>query len=333
VKSPHSWLTALASGTALVAFAGLSGCSSKDKSDGAETSAVAVSGPPAPPPPPRVWKRVCKGQTAVTRYTAEPSGQSAGIWQSETPFLVDKFSADVEFVLGTRGHDGKKAWVPIDKTCDLDERRRMCGARKTDLFWADDDDQKSGRSLYENEVVTLDGAESRGMTRVAFKNAKYWMWSDYLCPIDPNIAVSAVSSSPGGAEGAFFATIGFAEGTGDRYNLIYTFRTFSSYADHPRLVICSRGLCSSAAGRFQILDVTWDGIRRGLPDFSPRSQDEAARRLIRNRGVHGITTRMDYGRFSASIYKLANEWASLPGSPYGQPRKSMNELWRVYSSR
>lgn len=276
------------------------------------------------------WQRICKGKNAVTRFAASVSSDSAGTWSSETPFLVESVSENGEWILGTRAHDGKKAWVAKADSCDLDSRRRVCEASRTDLFWANSSDQKSGRFVYENEIVTLDGAEANSMTRVVVKDTKYWMWSSYLCPVDPNIAPA---SGPGGAEGAFFATIAHAEGTRDRYNLTFGFRTFSSYADHPRMVICSGGLCSSAAGRYQILDKTWDGIRRGLSDFSPRNQDEAARRLIRNRGVRDITARMDYGTFTANIYKLNREWASLPGSPYGQPTKSMSELWNLYSSR
>ena len=77
---------------------------------------------------------------------------------------------------------------------------------------------------------------------------------------------------------AFLDTLAFAEGTNEHYNYIYTFVTFTSYAKHPRKKICSGGLCSTAAGRYQFLTATWDALAAdlALPDFTPPSQEKAA---------------------------------------------------------
>jgi muramidase (phage lysozyme) len=133
-------------------------------------------------------------------------------------------------------------------------------------------------------------------------------------------------------ECALLSTIAYAEGTDDRYNIIFGYETFSSYADHPRRIVCSGGYCSDAAGRYQFLSTTWDGVaaRRGLRDFSPANQDRGALDLIRSRGVTWIDQIDTYDEFADAIYRLNLEWASLPGSPYGQPTHSLWSLWTVY---
>jgi muramidase (phage lysozyme) len=142
---------------------------------------------------------------------------------------------------------------------------------------------------------------------------------------------------------AFLAMIGFAEGTNDRYNILFGGSTFfvgaSGYDDHPRRVICL-GICSSAAGRYQFLNVTWDNVRPriGATNFGPAHQDEGALLLIRGRGVASVSQTLSRTAFAANIYKLAPEWASLPtqsGSSYygGQSARSMNQLFTFYQSR
>ncbi len=129
------------------------------------------------------------------------------------------------------------------------------------------------------------------------------------------------------SECALLGTIAYAEGTGPHYNYIYGYRKFSSYADHPRIRVCAGGWCSTAAGRYQILAKTWSGIRSGLSDFSPANQDIAGLRLIKGRGVYDVPGIDTYSEFAAVMRKLNREWASLPGSPYGQPTHSTQKLW------
>jgi muramidase (phage lysozyme) len=132
---------------------------------------------------------------------------------------------------------------------------------------------------------------------------------------------------------AFLDVIAFAEGTDDRYDYIFSHATFSSFAGHPRRLICSGGYCSDAAGRYQIKSTTWDEVRRelGLTDFSPESQDRAAVQLIKWRGGFDDVERIDGpNTFDNALYTVRLEWASLPHSPYGQPIKSVGQLWEKF---
>jgi len=147
------------------------------------------------------------------------------------------------------------------------------------------------------------------------------------------------SSSAGGAcelprtVRAFMDTLAFAEGTRERYNYIFTFVTFNSYADHPRRAICAGKLCSTAAGRYQFLSRTWDGLAPGLglTDFTPPSQEKAGLELIRRAGAYNVVLKSsNYENFAAALGKLNRIWASLPGSPYGQPTHSTAALWKAY---
>ena len=134
---------------------------------------------------------------------------------------------------------------------------------------------------------------------------------------------------------AFLDLIARAEGTygkGDNgYNILYGFGTFSSYAQHPNIAVRSGGITSTAAGRYQILKKTWDSVKTalGLPDFSPHSQDLAAIELIRRRGaLNDVLT----GNAQAAIQKVNNEWASFPGSPYGQGTRSLSTMLNWYAA-
>lgn len=98
---------------------------------------------------------------------------------------------------------------------------------------------------------------------------------------------------------------------------------------HPREKVSAGRWTSTAAGAYQFLAGTWDGLvaRYQFPDFSPGCQDMAAVALI-----HGRKALEDVqaGRFEAAIAKCGKEWASLPGSPYGQPVMTMDEAREVY---
>ncbi|MDR0735429.1 MAG: lysozyme, partial [Zoogloeaceae bacterium] len=76
---------------------------------------------------------------------------------------------------------------------------------------------------------------------------------------------------------------------------------------------------------------TWDEVKKimGLPDFSPASQDWAAVGRIAARGA---LEDVKAGRFAAAVRKTSLEWASLPGSPYGQPTISMKTATDVFLS-
>lgn len=134
---------------------------------------------------------------------------------------------------------------------------------------------------------------------------------------------------------AFLYVIRWCEGTAgeDGYRMHFGGELFDSFADHPRRAItrkhAGKPITSTAAGAYQFLARTWDECQRALklPDFSPASQDNAAVFLIKRRGALGD---VEAGRIEVAIRKCAREWASLPGSPYGQPTKPLAECLAVY---
>ena len=134
-------------------------------------------------------------------------------------------------------------------------------------------------------------------------------------------------------EKAFLDVIAYAEGTKNYYNVTFMYHRFTTFEDHPRVIHCNhkRTLCSSAAGRYQFLEKTWDFVRKqlGLKDFSPESQDLAALFLITLKDVNpnNIST---YSSFKKALFKLNRVWASLPGSPYGQRTRKVKDLWEIW---
>lgn len=134
---------------------------------------------------------------------------------------------------------------------------------------------------------------------------------------------------------AFLHVIRVGEGTPDPegYRRMFGGKLFFGYADHPRdpqtYKVGGKELTSSAAGAYQFLSKTWDGLVKqwGFGDFSPTSQDEAAVALIVGRKALDDVLA---GRIQSAIRKCANEWASLPGSPYGQPTKTLQQALATY---
>jgi lysozyme len=132
---------------------------------------------------------------------------------------------------------------------------------------------------------------------------------------------------------AFLWMIRYAEGTTGPmgYQTIYGYEYFDDYADHPRRIVHKGGISSSAAGAYQIMPATWDTVIQPalhLPDFSPQSQDQAAVYLLKYRGA---LDHVKAGRFEDALRKCAKEWASLPGSPYGQPVRTLADVRQAYS--
>lgn len=154
---------------------------------------------------------------------------------------------------------------------------------------------------------------------------------------------------------AMLDTIAYAEGTrgnGD-YNRVVNGRVIGPYdsnqpyeqdllgrtnvlatnlRNHPNLLVqVNSNLRSTAAGRYQFLSGTWRGLN--MPDFSARSQDLAAIKLMQRRGMIEPLLR---GDFAEAIHRGAPEWASLPtasgGSYYGQGAKTLSSLRGVYNT-
>lgn len=125
------------------------------------------------------------------------------------------------------------------------------------------------------------------------------------------------------------------------YNIFYGGSYFENMIDHPVITgekvgvplpaaMCrasgfASGKCvSTAAGAYQIIKPTWSAIRAASPrlnDFSPASQDEAARRLLAQCGALPL---IYAGDITGAIQKASKLWASLPGSTAQQNPKSLS---------
>lgn len=129
-----------------------------------------------------------------------------------------------------------------------------------------------------------------------------------------------------------------AVNNGTNYRTFYGGSLFNDLTDHPTITgektgvrlpdsWCRRagfspGCVSTAAGAYQINRPTWVEFRENnmlgprLPDFSPASQDEAARRILARVGALDAIAR---GDFDEALRLASTRWASLPGSTAGQP--------------
>jgi muramidase (phage lysozyme) len=132
---------------------------------------------------------------------------------------------------------------------------------------------------------------------------------------------------------AFLSLIREGESSQDNsaYSVMFGGKHFESFADHPRIKNTAGSLTSTAAGAYQFISRTWDEMaqRYGLEDFSPRNQDCAAVGLIARRGALDDVLA---GRIETAIQKCRLEWASLPGSTYGQPTQKLEKALAVYKA-
>jgi muramidase (phage lysozyme) len=123
---------------------------------------------------------------------------------------------------------------------------------------------------------------------------------------------------------AFLSLIRHCEGAG--YTTLFGGGVVEHTEDHPRIAVTrtlgGKPITSTAAGAYQFLSRTWDECvtALGLTDFSPPNQDRAALYLIERR--RALPAVME-GDWTTAIERCNREWASLPGSPYGQPTKSL----------
>lgn len=127
---------------------------------------------------------------------------------------------------------------------------------------------------------------------------------------------------------AFLDVIADAEGVNHGYNTLFGNEVIQSLDDHPRTQRAFRETngkrnSTSAAGRYQFLEKTWDDVagKLGLQDFSPQSQDLAAVELLRR---NGALESLQQGDFSKAVQQSGGTWASLPSSPYAQPTRSQD---------
>lgn len=133
---------------------------------------------------------------------------------------------------------------------------------------------------------------------------------------------------------AFLDMISDAEGTSkypnQGYNTIFGGQQFTSFSRHPNIDVPYKNTSSDAAGRYQFLKSTWDGVaqRLGLTDFSPTSQDKAIIDKMRTRGA---LDSIDAGNIRDAIYAARKEFASFPGAGYGQPEKTYEYMLASYA--
>ncbi|GKV89292.1 glycoside hydrolase family 24 protein [Pectobacterium carotovorum] len=137
---------------------------------------------------------------------------------------------------------------------------------------------------------------------------------------------------------AFLDMLAWSEGTDNGrqqtrnhgYDVIVGGSIFTDYSDHPRkLIVLSKSLKSTAAGRYQLLSRYWDAYKKqlGLKDFSPASQDAVAIQQIKERRA---LPDIESGDIKTAIGKCANIWASLPGAGYGQHEHKIDDLLSKY---
>ena len=148
---------------------------------------------------------------------------------------------------------------------------------------------------------------------------------------------------------AFLDLIAWSEGTtestvtkDDGYDVIVSgvdgAHVMSNYQEHPFAtgtppVVVRRGppeLLSTASGRYQITLETWKEFQKSsrANGFAPATQDLAAYFLLqRRRAIADILA----GDIATAIAMCSLEWASFPGSLYGQPMQHMATLTGNYA--
>ncbi len=124
---------------------------------------------------------------------------------------------------------------------------------------------------------------------------------------------------------AFLRMIRVGEGTKDSngYNIIVGGKLLQDYgkdySNHPNILVqLSPELSSTAAGAYQFLWSTWQNyaMKSGIKDFSPVNQDRVCVILLRDKTF--ALKEVMAGNIQYAVELCNKEWASLPGSPYGQ---------------
>lgn len=147
-------------------------------------------------------------------------------------------------------------------------------------------------------------------------------------------------------ESAFLDVISHAEGTDrapDPYRVCFGFKhTIVDLSEHPAvtgewkgesLAFLGPGYANSistAAGRYQINKPSWETGQAalGLTDFMPASQDAWALWKLDKLGATGL---IEAGLIHEAIIVCSGTWASLPGSPAGQPQQRLADLIDLYT--
>ncbi|WP_232551649.1 glycoside hydrolase family 104 protein [Klebsiella pneumoniae] len=113
---------------------------------------------------------------------------------------------------------------------------------------------------------------------------------------------------------------------------MFTGAKFTDFSKHPNTRHEANGVVSTAAGAYQFLYGTWRNLQRrySFSDFSQSNQDLGCIALIAGRKALDAVMQ---DKISEAIHLCRIEWASLPGSPHGQPtanKKMIMEKYEVY---
>ena len=116
-----------------------------------------------------------------------------------------------------------------------------------------------------------------------------------------------------------------AEGVQHGYNTLFGNQRFNNLAMHPNVrkeftQTDGRKNYTTAAGRYQFLNNTWNGLAKqyGFKDFSPQNQDLGAIALLAQNGALPYVLK---GDFTTAVQKSGGTWASLPSSTYAQNKR------------
>jgi len=158
---------------------------------------------------------------------------------------------------------------------------------------------------------------------------------------------------------AFLRVIRVGEGTSDEtgYEKLFGGQSFindykKSWNAHPQVKVSKGKYTSSAAGAYQILDGTWNDASMkklrdeyNVADFSPQNQDKMAIIILKHKRMTKANISAKYENAYGDIIQMiidndidrailtaSLEWASLPGSPYGQPMRTLEEVKKDYDS-
>ena len=128
--------------------------------------------------------------------------------------------------------------------------------------------------------------------------------------------------------------ISWAEGAD--YDTLVGGGKFNDFSRHPKKSVHIKrlGINSTAAGRYQFMNRTWNGEpgknnglihQYGFTDFSPETQDMAAVALIKRRGALEDVLAGDWQKVIDNP-EMNKEWASLPMNVYKQGGKTRPQM-------
>lgn len=124
----------------------------------------------------------------------------------------------------------------------------------------------------------------------------------------------------------FLDIIAEAEGVKHGYNTLFGNTRFEDLSAHPGVrqsftQTDGKKNVTTAAGRYQFLKPTWEGLERnlGISGMTPENQDRGAVELMREKGVLDDVMQ---GDFRGAAERLGETWASLPSSKAPQGKKT-----------